>query len=831
LGGDNSLTTRFLRGDAADQVFAELDAGGDVEGWLLADRLGSTGVLANNSEVLDVITYDPFGNIVSQSNAFEAPLFLFTGRQWDGDIGLQYNRERWYDPTTGRWLSQDPTRFEAGDSNLYRYVHNAPTGYGDPSGTTGFRDYLNGYRNLLPEVKAEVDGIRAKMTVETERIPPQLNGGGPDARYSVYYRPTSAPAWLGRNFVESFELSGGASDDVLNVAAFKFYQRNVYYSPENIYKRAVAEATFGSLLMQPRGTTQADLVAEEREWQRQLTAQRANEYLERYSLNIGPITLQNQTEAQRLQTIRLNRMMQNAALDSAPQGSAATTLGAIVQFAAQTALAFTPIPNTIHFFNAVARGDSLAAVESFAFLAFDVAGLALTGLGNTLKLVRGVKMGERIAEVASPLSQALRGPAERFVLAQGRLNLSRAAMRELPEATGPFANNIRRARELAERQVQSAEQGFAAARTALDHQLTPLAVIERTCFAAGTPLLTPKGAKLIEEFKEGDLVLSRSEVDPNGPVLPKVVEEVFVRVAPLWDVWVSGHRIQTTAEHPFYVLERGWIPAKELAPGDQLLSHDRQRIRVESVSDSGEVATVYNLRVSEFSTYFVGSREWGFSVWAHNTCTLAIEAYEGGFALRNTVTRELVQAGNSNTILRFTNRQEAVNWVFRNGVTAPTHTVLPVLNAAAEAEILNALPQYVRGAGGIADNAHGVLAVTVRGETRLYRIGSGGPNIAEGFAQNLAPANVHQLEIAGFTAQNFQHVEGSASSLIRHLEASGQSVSNARLYLNVDALCGGTEGCFANLSNMLPAGTRMEVFGTVTQAGRRQAMSLGTFGR
>jgi len=31
-----------------------------------------------------------------------------------------------------------------------------------------------------------------------------------------------------------------------------------------------------------------------------------------------------------------------------------------------------------------------------------------------------------------------------------------------------------------------------------------------------------------------------------------------------------------------------------------------------------EVETVYNLRVAEHHTYFVGSEAWGFSVWAHN---------------------------------------------------------------------------------------------------------------------------------------------------------------------------------------------------------------------
>ena len=39
-----------------------------------------------------------------------------------------------YDPTVGRWLSQDPIGFKGGDPNLYRYVGNSPTNATDPSG-------------------------------------------------------------------------------------------------------------------------------------------------------------------------------------------------------------------------------------------------------------------------------------------------------------------------------------------------------------------------------------------------------------------------------------------------------------------------------------------------------------------------------------------------------------------------------------------------------------------------------------------------------------------------------------------------------------------------
>jgi hypothetical protein len=41
---------------------------------------------------------------------------------------------------------------------------------------------------------------------------------------------------------------------------------------------------------------------------------------------------------------------------------------------------------------------------------------------------------------------------------------------------------------------------------------------------------------------------------------------------------------------------------------------------VSEVVDTGALETVYNLRVADFHTYFVGCDEWGFSVWAHNIC-------------------------------------------------------------------------------------------------------------------------------------------------------------------------------------------------------------------
>jgi len=145
-------------------------------------------------------------------------------------------------------------------------------------------------------------------------------------------------------------------------------------------------------------------------------------------------------------------------------------------------------------------------------------------------------------------------------------------------------------------------------------------VLQKICFAPDTPLLTPEGSKQICEFQPGDQILSAPENNPSAPPRIQIVEEVFKNEGRLFNLHVRGKIIRTTALHPFYVLDQGWKPAVDLEPGDMLRSHDGQWVPVEGVADSGEDSLVYNLRVSEDHTYFVGGREWGFSAWAHNLC-------------------------------------------------------------------------------------------------------------------------------------------------------------------------------------------------------------------
>ena len=82
--------------------------------------------------------YGAFGNVVVETNPSAGDRFKFTGREFDATTGLYYYRARYYDPALGRFTSQDPLGFGAGDANLYRYGSNDPLRYTDPTGKLGW---------------------------------------------------------------------------------------------------------------------------------------------------------------------------------------------------------------------------------------------------------------------------------------------------------------------------------------------------------------------------------------------------------------------------------------------------------------------------------------------------------------------------------------------------------------------------------------------------------------------------------------------------------------------------------------------------------------------
>jgi RHS repeat-associated protein len=134
FNSSGSLTYRYLYGNAIDFLLARVDTSG-VPTWYLTDNIGSVREDVNTSgTVLDSITYDSYGNILSESNSSNGDRFKFTGREWDSEIGQYFYRARDYAPGIGRFESEDPLAIKGGDLNPYRYAKNLPTILKDPLG-------------------------------------------------------------------------------------------------------------------------------------------------------------------------------------------------------------------------------------------------------------------------------------------------------------------------------------------------------------------------------------------------------------------------------------------------------------------------------------------------------------------------------------------------------------------------------------------------------------------------------------------------------------------------------------------------------------------------
>ncbi len=124
-------TARYLHGVDIDNLLAMESASGT--NWVLQDQLGSTQALVSLEGVLvQSIDYVSFGKAIVAGLA--STRYLYTGRELDSESGLIYYRARYYDASTGLFTNEDPIRFDGGDTNLYRYVFNAPIIWRDPFG-------------------------------------------------------------------------------------------------------------------------------------------------------------------------------------------------------------------------------------------------------------------------------------------------------------------------------------------------------------------------------------------------------------------------------------------------------------------------------------------------------------------------------------------------------------------------------------------------------------------------------------------------------------------------------------------------------------------------
>lgn len=142
------LVRTYVWGPGVDNLLAMTVHTGAtaVTYYAVKDHLGSVQALTDeNGNIVESYRFDVWGNVLGVFDGSGDPIvrsaignrYLWQGREYSWNTGLYYFRARWYDPVTGRFLSNDPIGISGG-LNQYVAFNNNPVNYRDPDGTVAW---------------------------------------------------------------------------------------------------------------------------------------------------------------------------------------------------------------------------------------------------------------------------------------------------------------------------------------------------------------------------------------------------------------------------------------------------------------------------------------------------------------------------------------------------------------------------------------------------------------------------------------------------------------------------------------------------------------------
>ncbi|ELI1884435.1 RHS repeat-associated core domain-containing protein, partial [Escherichia coli] len=161
--------------------------------------------------------YDEWGNQLNEENPHHVyQPYRLPGQQYDEESGLYYNRNRYYDPLQGRYITQDPIG-PVGGGNPYSYVLNNPAQFIDPTGLTQEDNWTYGevgnscvtsQRDFTPppglaDMKASIGAACSRNNASRNCHP--VDGSNASA-------PSDKAAWENiQNATNGKDLSGGGN--------------------------------------------------------------------------------------------------------------------------------------------------------------------------------------------------------------------------------------------------------------------------------------------------------------------------------------------------------------------------------------------------------------------------------------------------------------------------------------------------------------------------------------------------------------------------------------------------------------------------------------------
>ena len=233
--------------------------------WYRQDVRGSvTNIVDGSDDVVKSYAYEAYGKTTGTGNFVNS--FAYTGAVNDEETGLYYMNARYYDPGTGRFISQDSYR-GGGEAfwNLYLYCDSDPVNGTDPTGyavsvsfypalAAGYGIYFgpkkqNQIFKRMPEGEGDCTNFVSQCLWAGYKggygLNPASAADRETARKRVAenYRQTST--WFGRNYKSSYDYGSPAFVRVKTLWSYAIdntgkgpratgYNNNNHYSSLNV---------------------------------------------------------------------------------------------------------------------------------------------------------------------------------------------------------------------------------------------------------------------------------------------------------------------------------------------------------------------------------------------------------------------------------------------------------------------------------------------------------------------------------------------------------------------------------------------------------------------
>lgn len=129
----------------------------------------------------------------------------------------------------------------------------------------------------------------------------------------------------------------------------------------------------------------------------------------------------------------------------------------------------------------------------------------------------------------------------------------------------------------------------------------------KACFTADTLVATENGLVPISNIKVDDMVYSMNE---NNEIELKSIDKLIEHIPGyLYNIVLDNETIRTTFSHPFYVEGVGKVTADKLQVGYSLKDIEGNLHIIKGIGIVEEVEKVYEIRVKDNHTYFVGNTQ------------------------------------------------------------------------------------------------------------------------------------------------------------------------------------------------------------------------------